>query len=418
MGLFFFITSMLFLLLVARRKRIRLMSPFGLFALFQALYNIVPWALGATEIKTHSLLSDPSLISSQLLLAASANVAFGSAYLFWYRNVPFPRPPADSTGKPRRFVILLAPLLVLTLILANFYGWNSQGAVVNAGGTAGGLYGIASYMKEFMIAAYLYHLYRFGLNRWAWVLFAANMAIMIVDGARTTGFPIIVLTLMIWSSQIEPPKRRRIYWVSLLGVVLLVGTRSLIVGGESLTEKALIPVTVEGLMGSYSSLQSIYVLQHNDGKGPAYTYGGSYLIDPVLWLFPQGGGPRATPSLFDNWVKHVSGDLPDDFAPMGGFYFISEAVASFGYIGPFVVAGCYALLLILMERNKRHWYGTYLAFTVTIGLLFVKTIFGNVVKLFVIQVVFLSFFFLGRKVRLAAARHLKPRASQLSLEGQ
>jgi len=88
---------------------------------------------------------------------------------------------------------------------------------------------------------------------------------------------------------------------------------------------------------------------------------------------------------------------------MGGSYFISEAVAAFSYLGPFAVAAGYAMLLVLMERNKRRWYCAYPAFTATIGLLFDKTIFGNVSKIFVVQLVFLLLFILGRKVKITLA---------------
>jgi hypothetical protein len=168
------------------------------------------------------------------------------------------------------------------------------------------------------------------------------------------------------------------------------------------------PIIVEGDMGSYSTMQSIYAIQHHGGTELPYTFGGSYVVDPILWLLPRGGKTGAAHSFYDNWIQSISVLLPDNFSPMGGAYFISEAVAAFSYLGPFVVALGFAFLLILMERNKQRWYPVYLAFTVTIGLLFVKMVFGNAFKLFFVQMVFLSFFIMGRRLKIAATKFLKP----------
>jgi hypothetical protein len=408
MGIYLFTASIVFLLLVAKQKKIEFLSLYGFFVLFQLLYNLIPWATNALQMPSYSLIVDRQLISCQISLAASANLAFGAVYLFFYRSVPFPRPINVNKAKARRFVLALTPLFVLTLVLVSKYGWNSVAVITSEGGSLGGMYGITAYVKELMVAAYLYYLYRFGLNKWAWVLFFANMLIMVIDGARSTGFPIIILTLMIWNSQVEPRKKKRVYASLALGILTIVGTRSLILSNDSLWMNLATPVTVEGDMGSYSTLQSIYAIQHHGGAELPYTFGGSYVLDPILWLLPQGGKSGATHSFYDNWIQSISAFFPDGFAPMGGAYFISEAVAAFSYIGPFVVAAGYALLLILMERNKRRWYCAYLAFTASIGLLFVKTIFGNAFKLFAVQMIFLSIFIVGRRLKIIAARLLKP----------
>jgi len=403
-----FVMSMIFLILVATIKKIPLLSPYSVFSLFQILYNLVPWSAAKVDAFANNLLGDRSLIAFQLLLAASANLAFGIAHLLFYRNVSFPRIANFHKERSKSFVFILSPLFFLTLFFVHIYGWNSLTAAYGTGKTTGGwLYGFTAYSKELMVAAYLFYLYKFGLDKWALVIFFENILIMIIDGARTTGLPLIILTFMIWNNQIELRKKKRVYLCLLLGLLATIGTRSLMVGGNSMIEKLVIPITVEGAMGSYSSLQSIYAIQHQSGIELPYTFGGSYVLDPIAWLPSQGGQPRANPSFFDNWVNKISELLPDDFAPMGGFYFISEAVAGFSYAGPFLIAGGYALLLILMERNKRRWYCAYLAFTPTIGLLFVKMIFGNVFKLFIVQMIFLLVFIVGSRLKITVARIVK-----------
>lgn len=415
MGISIFTASILFLLLVAKWKKIELLSMYGFFVLFQLLYNMAPWASNALQLPSYSSIVDGPLISCQMELAASANLAFGAVFLFLYRTVPFPEAKTVNQVMAKRFVLALIPLFLLTLVLVSKYGWNSVAQVASEGGSMGGMYGITAYVKELMVAAYLYYLYRFGLNKWAWILFFANMLVMVIDGARTTGFPIIILTLMIWNGQIEPLKKKRVYLSLGAGILAIVGTRSLILHNDSLLLNLTVPITVEGDMGSYSTLQSIYAIQHHGDTDLPYTLGGSYIVDPILWLLPQGGRSGAADSFYDKWIHTISALIPDTFAPMGGAYFIAEAVAAFSYMGPFVVATGFALLLVLMERNKQRWYCAYLAFAVTIGLLFVKMVFGNAVKLFAVQMIFLSLFLVGRRLRVAAAKLLRPARDQPEL---
>jgi hypothetical protein len=145
----------------------------------------------------------------------------------------------------------------------------------------------------------------------------------------------------------------------------------------------IVPITVEGAMGDYPSLQSIQGVDQL--LHPQYTFGASYVVDPLVWLIPQALG-REGLSSFSKWTDSLTNVLEDKFAPTGGFYYVSEAVAALSYVGPAIITIIYAAALIWVEKNKNHHRLLYLSWMSTLGLLFIKTQFGNCVKLFLIQI--------------------------------
>jgi hypothetical protein len=75
---------------------------------------------------------------------------------------------------------------------------------------------------------------------------------------------------------------------------------------------------------------------------------------------------------------------------MGGFYYLSEAIAAYSYAGPPIVTTIFAFVLVWVDRNKNTHRMLYLAWMPTVGLVFIKVIFGNGVKLFLIELLSLQ----------------------------
>lgn len=379
-GLFVF--SLLFLFWVSRVKRIEALSLYWVFVAFQCLYNVMPWVANLFSISIMPLLSDHRVITTQLILSASANLCFGLVFLFFYRHIPFaPERPAFSWRRRRNFVLLVAPLFVITCVLCAKYGWNQQAAA----GNPGGIYSLTAYIKDSFVAIYVYFLFRFGLDRWGWVLFLENAIIMFIDGARTTFFPVAFLTCFIFSAQLPRGKRLKVYIIAVLGIVSSIAARSIILSNHhSVLGKLVVPVSVEGTMGAYGSLQAIYAVEHNANHGH-YTYGASYIIDPLALLLPRGK-LRDEGQLLLSWENRVYMGIQGDFTPMGGFYYEAEAVAAFSYFGPAIITTIFAFVLVWMERNKNRHNLLYLVWAATIGVLFVKATFAVAFKLFLTQI--------------------------------
>ncbi len=392
MCLFAFLASILFLWHVSRMKRIALISPYGIFIAFQMLYNLVPVVVSRMGGSELSLLVDAETINTQMALAASANFCFGAVYWSYYRKVTFTCADLVSSPRARRnYVLYSLPFFFVTCFVAVKYGLNAQ-AVFNLGvvQSAGGLFTIASYVKRGFVAVYLYYLYRFGLDRWAWFLLGCHAIIAILDGSRTTFLPIFLLTLFLFNGQGKKIRqRRRVYTIALLGLLISIGARAVIIQNDAFWVRLATPVTVEGIMGAYPSLQSIYMLSKE--THPRLTFGASYLVDPIVWFLPQGE-TRDRNLFLQSWVKDSTVELDEDFAPMGGFYYIAESVAAFSYAGPAIVTTIFAFMLIWVERNANRYRLLYLTWMPTVGILFVKMIFGNVIKLFIVDLVFFGIF--------------------------
>jgi len=290
------------------------------------------------------------------------------------------------------------------------YGWHRLTAAGYAAGgeeALGGMFTVTAYLKFFFVAIYLYYLYRFGLDKGAWILMGQHVIVMIVDGARATFLPVFLVTLFILLDRPANKKRMKtIYLAALTGFVVSIGTRALIIHDSSLVQSMIIPVTVEGTMGDYSSLQSIQGVENL--PHPQYTFGASYVLDPFVWLIPQSIGRQGLSS-FTRWTNELGPVLNESFAPMGGFYYLSEAIAAYSYAGPVIVTTVFAFVLIWVDRNKNNHRMFYLAWMPTLGLMFIKVIFGNGFKLFLIELLSMQMLHM-----LCMAKRLLPRrASKL-----
>lgn len=384
-----FLASMALLILVAWIRSIPLLSPYGIFVTFQFLYNFAPWITAFLGIQTFifPLLGDLPLAERQLYLTTSANICFGLCFFFCYRRSRLdPVPRTTQNLKERRlFFFSLLPLFLLATVLGKFYGWNQITALsMDAAGSmvGGGMFTIAAYVKYAFVSSYLYYLYRFGFDKWAGLLLLEHTIVMLLDGARSTFLPIALLTLFVVGDDVK--RRGRLYLIAMIGILLALVARALILTGDSsLLAKVFTPVMIEGTMGDYSALQSLSAIVSSGH--PSYSYGLSYIVDPISWFVPAGH-IRDSLSFFQYWVDSISKNLQEPYSPMGGFYYEAEATAAFSYAGPAIVTTLYGLLLLWIERNKNRFRMIYMTAVPILGILFVKTIFGNLIKLFLVQV--------------------------------
>ncbi len=386
-ALIFFLCSLLFLIWVSRRRKIEAISLYWIFVAFQCLYNITPWITSQLNLPVLVLLSDHTVIDTQVVLAAISNLCFGCMFLAFYRDTPLSTfRPLSSPKKRRNFLLLAFPMFLLTCAMCAKWGWNHF-ATAAISGPPGGMFTVTAYVKIIFVSVYLYYLYRFGLDRWGWVLFTENGIVMFIDGARTDFLPIAVVTCMVYAARLSREQRRKVYILALAGIVASIGARSIVLSKKaSLLGNFIAPVAVEGTMGAYSSLQAIYAVQHQANRG--YTYGASYIFDPLLELLPAGQ-LRKDYQILPRWENQIYMGIPGNFAPMGGFYYQAEAIAAFWYLGPPLVTSLFAAVLIWMERIKNRYLLVYLTWAASIGVLFIKTPFADDFKLFMSELLVL-----------------------------
>jgi hypothetical protein len=356
-----FYSSLFLVVLVFAWRRVPLVSAYGMFLAFQGLYNLVPWYTNSLFPGLFPL--DPDVISTQLVLASTANLAFAVAVALFYRQVELRAREIPAPVIGRRYLLWSMPLFLITAVLCHYYGWHTFAAIGSADETTAAT-SLTAYAKHACIATYLYAIYRFEIGRTTWFLFFAIIVIMSIDGGRTGFFPIIVVTLMMWQAK-SHVSIVKIALVFLVAVALLQVIRGILLGNTGIDLVAG-PFFTEGYMGSFSSRQSITAIQNM--SEPPYQFG----IGSI-----------------ENWSKDIYPRIPGEFAPLGGHYFVAEAVAHFGYFGPALFAFVFGCVLSYSEQWKRTHALVYLAFTATIGILFVKTPLLVESKLFLAQLLFL-----------------------------
>lgn len=381
-----FIASIFFLVYVGHRRRIGLISMYGIFVMFHLLYNIIPFLL-LNNFAGFSLYSDPDVVYVQLWMSSISSLCFGIVFLFFFRQVPFARAPILPESMRRHYFLLAVPVFVLAWALASVYGWHELTSTEQAA-SGGAMFTITAYVKYWCIGIYLYYLYRFGLDKWAWALMGMHVVLMLIDNSRLTFLPILLFTLIILSSSFKKgSSKRKVYALAFLGIALSIFVRAVLSSNrDDRVTQAIAPVVVEGGLGDYATLQSIYIMKH--GAQSSFLYGSTYILDPLAWLVPQGS-VRDSFSQLQNYTKTNSNLLAENYAPWGGYYYLAEAVLNFGYLGPVIATTAFAFMLVIVDRNKNRMRMLYVAFVPTLGILFVKSIFGNVFKLFLIQVIIL-----------------------------
>ena len=271
----------------------------------------------------------------------------------------------------------------------------------------GVLFSITAYLKLLFVSCYLYYIYKFGFNRGAIFLFGLHTIVMFVDGSRSTYMPILFLTIsMLYSKSRNFNKNNyKIAALAAGGLAMIVLSRAVIMSvDESLTDNMIMSMLIEGCTGSYMSLQAIYVIAND--YSATFTFGATYLIDPFIWLIPQTS-IRNNFLTFNDWVNNISPLLREEFAPMGGFYYIAESMAFVPYAGPVIITGVFALITVWIERNKNKYKIIYLSFFSSVGILFTKYVFGNVMKIFLIELIFLGLFLLLEKILIASKKEVR-----------
>jgi hypothetical protein len=390
---------------VSHIKRINLISIYGFFILTSLLYNLGPYVSNIFEIAIFSLSANINLLNSQFVVVGLSNYAYGIIYLLFHKNIEYIDICKNSAILNINYLFFCVLIFFVTVYFVFDYGWHSFTLASDEQITEGGAgFSIAAYMKYFFVSSYIYYLYRFGINIGALFLLLLHVIVMLIDGGRTTFIPILALSIMIYQVKIrrvDGNASSQIYIYLVGGLLLTILARALVMDIEtSLLFNMLSAVLTEASAGSYVVLQTIDAIEN--GYAYWYTYGLTYLIDPFVWFIPQGD-MRNSLLIFQLWVNGISPYLSEKFAPMGGFYYIAEAMAFFPYIGPVIITALFGYGSIVIENNKNRYRLLYLIYFSTFGILFSKAIFGNIFKLFLTLIFFVGLLYLLESLKNAIA---------------
>lgn len=371
-----FLISILFLMFIAKIKRISVVSIYWFYILLTFLYNGITY-LNIVHYKEFyfSLDSNINLLNNQLFLAALCNVVFALVFLKFYKQVEYEneKKTVINIYKKNIFIGIYIFVFFIAVYFTRKYGWNQVSHnFIKENATA---YSLTAYLKYIFISMYLFYLYKYGISKTLVALLILQAIIMYFDGARTTFFSIGVSTICIYNLKFSE-KGMKTLLIGIISLFLIVGARAIILKG-TFSENFVGSIKIEAQVGSYMVRQSL----HMEDSNPSYTYGKTYIADSVLYVLdpitrPFLEKPLRSYLYFDKWQKDNSKYLSENYAPMGGFYYIAEAVTTFPYVGAEIVTFIYAMLCVYMENNKNKLRSQYILY-LALAPLFIKSIFSN-----------------------------------------
>lgn len=359
---------------------------------FSFLYNSSLYlSLYENDLFDLALIEDRSLVLLHVKMSSFLN--FFAAFFVYFRNgfrgfYAYQEVRVYSVLSRFNFFYLFFYFLFSFLLLyyGSDYGWHAYSHGFS-GGFATSLY---FYLRLFFSAMLVFYVMKSGFNIFFIPMFFIFLLVTFVDGGRTAALPAMAFLGYIYVSKSKNTLEIILISFSLFSLMIIV--RAFYMSHyESLLAAAYDSIIIEGVMGAYGSLQVLDVIVK--GQVENYTYLLSYIYDPFVWIVPFSEGSF---KFFDFFIEsNFSAYSLERFSPMGGFYFLAEANAGIPYFGGFLVLFFFLFFSIFLERRQQFYPFLFAAFYLGVGFLFVKTNFGNAVKISVIYFcffVFLDFF--------------------------
>ncbi|MGH4049869.1 MAG: O-antigen polymerase [Clostridium sp.] len=236
-------------------------------------------------------------------------------------------------------------------------------------------YSLTAYLKYAFISMYLFYIYKYGFNKMLMFLLVLQIILMFFDGARTTFFCIAISTICIYNLEYKP-RKLKVLLILGLSLFVIISARAVIMK-STFIGNFVDSINIEAQVGSYMVRQTIYIQSVNE----SYTFGKTYILDPIMYFLDPitkvlFNKPLRGDLYFDRWINNNSIFLLERYAPMGGFYYISEAIITLPYIGAMIITLMYAIFSVYMENNKNKFRSQYILF-LALAPLFIKYKFSN-----------------------------------------
>lgn len=410
-----FILSIVFLLFVAKIKKIDLFSIYGAYVLFTMLYNLIPYNnIVNNHTAYFSLDNDVSLINKQILLVTLSNIVFGSSFFIFYKNAQYNFENFSNNSKSKIkpiYMFIYIIVFVITLNLSIKFGWHQFTHYFNEDNST--MYSITAYAKYFFISMYFFYIYKYGFDKGLVLILSLQIILMFFDGARTTFFSVSISTLCLYNLKFKPNKVK-LSVILFVFLFLIIATRAIVMSGTFISN-IFSSVNIEGQDGSYMLRQTLYATNITG----QFTFGKDYIIDPFTYFIDPisrflFNKPLRVNSFFNNWVNSISYSLPERYSPMGGFYYVAETIMSFSSFGPMIVTFIYSLVCIYFENNKNRLKSKYIIY-LALSPLFIKTTFQNFFTLsMVISILYYSLIIFDKKF-ITVNRHVKTKAIETEI---
>jgi len=372
-----------------KKSRIFIFSPAIVFLAYNIFYiTALIIAYYGDVAVTLSLLVDKDTIKTAVFSSSLALPFFLFAY--GYRNRIVIQGPERSLrlAHVNGFVFCYVSLWLVLMAFGKDLGWHA----ISHDNAQGWKTIVFSYGKYCFIAMALLFMYlRKSKPYEMFFIFVTQVALMMVDGGRTTFFGFLVAAAWIWHQNGGVVKKKH-YVFCVLALFAILSARAIVLN-QNFVDAIVGSVGIEAYFASYTLLQSVSIVD----KTHQILYGLTYLLDPIIYLLPSG--------IRDDHLILLkfagAGHTDELYAPMGGFYYAAEAYANFGVIGPSLIAFFYAFLFRYFERQVKYYRFVGIIFIASFASTASKVNFANGLKVFLVYLLFILVFrlFFARLVR-------------------
>lgn len=393
MGIVFLalIASFSFSVVMGVKNKIIPLSSYYMFVAFTLLYSVAAYLNYSYSMVMLSLSQDQEIIKKLLISAVGGILAFTITYFYGaYKSKEFYNVITKVSNK-KVLIFIYIIIFFIVSAFASQYGWHasSRDGVGYSFATV-----ILAYAKyTFVIIGVFFLVNDPKDKKTVFFILITQLVLMLLDGGRTTFFGLIVAYGWVLSrSGVNFNLKSLLFFI--LIVFVLLGVRGIAMG-TGFFDSVRIGFLAEGVFGGYTALQSIdYVHNYNN----TLLLGISYVLDPIIYLLPRV--IRDEYLFFGNVTSSYYG--AEKFAPMGGFFWVSESYANFGVVGGVIVGAFYGKMLRVFEEfsNSNIIYSA--VFITTVGSILSKVYFANAIKVFVFSmlVAMILKIFFSRSLRL------------------
>lgn len=377
------ISSYIVAIVVAWIIRASLFSNYTMFIGFSLVYTLFPLLVSAgiqpAYFYNNSLNFRHDLIDIHLIVTSFANLAYCLGRLLGYKRppqlVPRGRPAFLRTKVTQidNLIMLgfMAFAIALTVAGMQFRWGTDRSELVNS---------LLGQGKVILSGVYAYFLVFYGLRPRTIFMLCFVVIITFFEGSRTSLIAMTIGTLIL-AQEDRAFSRLTLLLFTIAFVLYFIFIAMYRIGFDTSSISQLLdatfPIFIEGTYGSYMNLQ-VYDLVTS--RTIAYTYFANYIVDPAVFFVPRPlfiafGLDKDSFTVFHNWIVGETTRLNEPFAPYGGFFYVAEASAALPYVGPTIVAFCFALLTSWAENRRKLTIGgrfQFVIFTIGFSMVFIK----------------------------------------------
>ncbi len=375
--------SFIYMAYVMYKKNIPIISNFGVYVVFAAMYSFFPtliyWGIEPELWFKHYELNENELIvGTYISIVSLCNFVF--AYIYSkYKKVFFDRNQIYTFKYGDTIVFFVYVLLWAITIYAGM----KMGYVSDKTETE---HSLVSNLKTLLAGVYIAYLSIFGMRKKLIIMFMLFVFLMLVEQSRWYFFSVFIATV-IYLVREKIVKNTTVLLISVI-MVLLMSLVGLSRSEVEITDYSLLlnPFYIEGDYGSYMVLQTYYLYYADELKYCTLLL--DYITDPLIYMIPRFffimlGIDKDDSTLLSMFIDDHQQFLFETYAPVGGFHYLAQASSAIPFVGPILVTALFAKLTVWLEsisdvniRNKLFFY----VYTSGFFFVFIKTKFEQTVK--------------------------------------